>query len=315
VAGGGGGRRVQVVRVAELHPVLWRMRPSIIVATISVAILAAHTKPSAHREVLRDPQVKRLLAYIAVALAMIPMSLWPGNSINVVRNVLIFDMMIVASILLCAPTRQTLDRLITSFVAATTLFAVVVSQQGATVEGTRLSTIGSYDANDLAALLGIALPMACGLIIRRNTRWHRIVGLVAAPILCYAITATGSRGGLIAMVVGAVVLLLGFNVGRLVPAALALALATPVIWNAAPETFRTRARSILVPEEDYNTTSTAGASTSGSAGVHFFVTSPIIAWGRGTSTPAWGGTSSPRGSPAPGTRRTTRPSRCSSSSA
>jgi O-antigen ligase len=269
------------VRVAEVIPALSAIRPAILTACVSLALLAVKTRAAAWRDLWRQPQYRRVLAYIGVVIVMIPLSLWPGRSISIAQTMVLFDILLVSAVMLCAPTRRTLERLLTTFVVSTTVYALAAIRAGAVVESDRLTTLGSYDANDLAALMCVALPMACALIVRRNAGWHRIVGLACAPVLCFTITLTGSRGGLVAMIVGAVVLLGGFNPARLVPVALALTLAAPVVWNSAPETFRTRARTILALEEDYNTQSTSGRTYIWKRGVAFFVGSPLIGVGAG----------------------------------
>jgi hypothetical protein len=263
-----------VVRIAEIYPRLSMIRPVFLTAGIALVLTSAFTPPSARRSLFGDAQFRRVLWFIGIAAAMVPFALWRSHSISMVRTMLLFDVILVSSILLCAPTAATLNRLMTGFVVTTSAFALVVVSRGQVVEGDRLTTTGSYDSNDLAALLCVALPMAAAMIVRRGAGPLRLVGLGCAAILAYSVTLTGSRGGLIAMVVGVGVLLGGFNPGRLVPAALALTLASPVLWGAAPETFRTRARSIFSLESDYNTQSTGGRKYIWKRGISFFVRAP-----------------------------------------
>jgi O-antigen ligase len=272
---------VLVVRVTEIYPRLALVRPAILTTGVALLLTAAFTPASARRALVRDPQFRRVLAYVGLAAAMVPLALWRGRSFSMVQTMAIFDVVLVGAVLLCAPTARTLERLLLTYVLATSAYALAVTSSGVRVEGDRLSTIGSYDPNDLAALLCTALPMACALVVRRGAGWLRPVGLACAAILCYTVTLTGSRGGLIAMVAGAAVLVAGFNPARLVPAAIALVMAAPVVWSSAPETFRVRARSIFALEQDYNTQSTGGRQYIWKRGLVFFARSPVVGVGPG----------------------------------
>jgi O-antigen ligase len=272
---------ILVVRINEVYPVLRPFRPAIMTAVVATLLSVAFTPQAAWRAVVRNPQFRRVVGYIVVAALMLPFALWKGNSFSVVETMLLFDVPLVTAVLLCAPRLSTLERLLTTYVVATTGYALAVMAARRVVETDRLTSSASYDPNDLAALFCIALPIACALIARRRAGWQRLVGLVCAPILLYTITLTGSRGGLIALVVGALVLLGGYNAGRLVPAALVVTLAAPVVWSQAPETFRTRAKSILALEEDYNTQSTSGRKYIWKRGLSFFARSPVIGVGPG----------------------------------
>ena len=74
------------------------------------------------------------------------------------------------------------------------------------VEGTRV-TIGREfgsmlgDPNDLALVLLFPTSFAVGLLVTHQLPWHqRMLGLVAIPILFWAVIATQSRGGLLGMI-------------------------------------------------------------------------------------------------------------------
>lgn len=65
------------------------------------------------------------------------------------------------------------------------------------------------DPNILCTLFALALPLALTLALTAINRVHRIMALVACALLCAAIIATGSRGGLVAAL-AAVVTLIAF---------------------------------------------------------------------------------------------------------
>jgi O-antigen ligase len=271
---------VLVIRLAEVVPRLSLVRPTVLVLLIAFLMHSSRSRPAAWRRVWQDGQLRRALGYVAVALATVPFALWKIPAISAVQG-MVFDVGLIVILLLCPPTLLTVDRLLTAFPLLTSVYAVATIAAGRVVEGDRVTTSGMYDPNDLGALFCIALPMALALLLRAGLL-KKALGLVCAAVLAYGIIRTGSRGGMLGMAAGVLTLLLGFNIRRFVPAAVALAIASPLIWANAPETFRRRATSIFELESDYNTTSSSGRMYIWGRGLTFFAANPLIGVGPGS---------------------------------
>lgn len=111
-------------------------------------------------------------------------------------------------------TGERLRKLIMVQAASVAVIALVSILSGRLVLG-RLEGIlgGSYaDPNDLALAIIISLPMCLALLfLSRSLPWKAAWAL-AIPVMLYAVFSTGSRGGLIALIVTAAVFLWEFAI-------------------------------------------------------------------------------------------------------
>lgn len=181
-----------------------------------------------------------------------------------------------------APSLQRLLGLLTAYVfgAYVVAFGTILVYQRAS--GLRRFSVAGGDANDLAMTLALALPMAwyLGMTYRRPLlRWTCRAYL---PIAVFAIALTGSRGGMLAGIVGLMIVPLSMT--RLSPGRLVTAIAMLAISGALAV--------VYVPEQVVERLATTGTEieelTLGGrfrvwkAGLNAFVAKPIL--GHGTSS-------------------------------
>jgi len=90
---------------------------------------------------------------------------------------------------------------------------------------------------------------------------------------------TGSRGGLIALVVGSLVFVAAWNFKKVLLYSAFGALAAAALWLKGPQVFRERAESLTSLEEDYNATSVVGRTAIWKRGIGYTVSNPLTGVG------------------------------------
>jgi len=135
-----------------------------------------------------------------------------------------------------------------------------------------------YDRNDMALMFNIALPLILWTAAAVRDRWFRIVCVVLAIVTVWAIIATTSRGGLVALGAVSLATLFRFsgigNFGRFVAMA-----CVALLLSLAPESYWERMSSMLNPGEDYNITSETGRLQVWQRGWEHFLNHPMTGVG------------------------------------
>jgi hypothetical protein len=156
-----------------------------------------------------EPEVRLTLCLLGYAVATIPLSTWPTESIEFVTG-FVKTVVFVIVLVHCVKSPRHVTTIMWAAVAAAFLLQSAIlagagglnAQSGAlgAAEGSRASVTGTYDPNDIAFIMNCVLPLAFfrALSARGLTRY--VAGGVG--FLCILITMrTGSRGGFITMVI------------------------------------------------------------------------------------------------------------------
>jgi O-antigen ligase len=208
----------------------------------------------------RIPLARIAVALYVLALASVSFSIWKSYSLSVAINHLltVFASFLVA--IKALPNWASIKRLLRGLVYSGAILAVT----GLTAfVGGRFRVIQSYDPNDLAYVLVAVLPLAVGFG-RISAGWRKIAWISVGGLLVVAALLTQSRGGLVALIVMSVCLLLWeFPTRRQANAAphkkrslvihisifIVLAAAS---WSFLPEDARQRFSSLTSLSSDYN---------------------------------------------------------------
>lgn len=242
------------MRVHEQLPVLPKLRPALTLGLIGVTLAVVKTRGSVVREAFGVRTLQLTLLYFGWAALTLPFGVWPGGSLDMLKGALPAAGCALV-VLLCRPTQQTVDRIQRGVVMAAVLVGALALARNEREAG-RLGTIGSLDANDLAAEVAFAIPFAIGLMRGRRAVPRLALG-AAIAFLLYVLLETGSRGGVVAVAVSTLVLALG-QAGARRYAALALLMVGGATMTAiAPAEFRTRFIAAY-QGTDYNATSQFG---------------------------------------------------------
>jgi len=272
---------IVVARLHELIPALQVLRPALAGSAALVFILALQANRESWRRVFRFTSTQLLVAYVAWATITVPFAVWPGFAFSTVRGLLPLSAMFLA-VVMCAPTRANVDRVQLGFVVALATFGVGSLLWGQRIGSGRVTGAGAtYDPNDMATVMAVGFTFALGLIgrVRGGTR---LLVLGSAVALIAAVSASASRGGTLALGVGAVVLAAGQRGHRRVLYVAALGLGAIVMWVSAGPLFRERVISLLTIKDDYNLQDDRdGRIAVWKRGATYFLEHPIVGVGAG----------------------------------
>jgi O-antigen ligase len=156
-----------------------------------------------------EPEARLTLCLLGYAVATLPLSIWPSESIEFVTG---FVKIVVFVIVLvhCVRSPRHATTIMWAAVAAALLLQSSVlaghgglnAQTGAleVSEGNRAWVTGTYDPNDIAFIMACVLPLAFFRAVSAKGVARYVAGAVA--FLCIVTTIkTGSRGGFVTMVV------------------------------------------------------------------------------------------------------------------
>lgn len=278
---------VVAIRLHELVPALANFRPALVFGVGGFAILWSSARRSERRAVVREPSMRWVLAYALWAAVTVPFALWRGLAID---SLLDFppSIVIVAALLLLVPAERSLRLVLTGYVLAAGVYGVALLRIGEAIGEERTQLGQTLDANDLALVLASTLPLALGLGLRVGG-WRRLVFALTAVIFLVATTATGSRGGTLALLVGSLVFVCGQRGSRKFVFLGALVIAGIIAWSEAPPTYRERMAALVAGQKDYNYTDYVGRTQVWARAGGYIVQHPVVGVGLGNFPVAEGG--------------------------
>ena len=273
---------VTISRVHLHYPVLARMRPVLLLslAAVGYAYLSPQHLTKANVLKLWPMRLVAILGVLACCSAAFGISL--GNSAHFILDS--YAKTLAYAFLIAISIRNGRD-LYTYFWAFVTscailsIFSVFVfglSGGGSLTE--RLGELYTYDSNDLGVIMMIGLPLTLLLLVvdRGAKRWFLLMNLAG---IAAAMARSGSRGGflgLVAVGLGALVLVNGVSAFRRASllAAVLVALAT-----AAPTGYWRQMSTIMSPSQDYNFSSVDGRSALIKRGMGYMAEYPMFGIG------------------------------------
>lgn len=286
---------VVAVRLHELWPsVFLKLRPVLTVSIPGFAYMLARTSPLITRRAVAEKQMRLLLAYFGFILVTIPLSLWPSLAFATAKG-LLPAILLFAAFTLVPPKRDVLDKLQLSFVVLVLIFASYGQLYGRSRSGRLLGVGGMYDSNDMASIMALAFPLAAGILIRADKGRPRVAAGLAVVSLVLGVIATGSRGGTLALVAGAIVFAAGLRGPRAIGIVAAMVIGGSLAWSTASPDFQARMMSITNLEDDYNYTDPTGRKAVWARGRSYWRQNPIIGVGAGNFPIAEGGAWSEKG--------------------
>lgn len=147
-------------------------------------------------------------------IVMMAMLAWVGMSMNWSANpsqsrstllTMIMLFILIYMIWDLVDSRRRLMAVIQAFVlgAAVPVYLVIEARISTSDAGARL-TAASFHPNDLAMVLSLAIPLAGHLAFRGNSGISvKVMNFVMVPLSIFAALMTGSRSGLVAVIIGA----------------------------------------------------------------------------------------------------------------
>jgi len=195
-------------RAPEIFTFLLPLRPLLLTGLLLVAwavTIPARPFPPPWSE----PEVRVTLCLLGYAIATIPFSIWPGESVEFVSG---FSKVVVFVVVLvhCVRSARQITTIVWAvLVAALVLQLAILTGMGAAVsaEGDRAWATSTYDPNDIAFIMACVLPLAFFRASSGKGVTKYTAGVIAFLCVVTAVK-TESRGGFIALVVVGAMLLL-----------------------------------------------------------------------------------------------------------
>jgi O-antigen ligase len=270
---------IAAVRLHEFIPGIALLQPALLATFAGGGIVLFRSTAHARAATVRHPLAWLVTAYWLVIVLTVPFALWPGLAFGIVRSFLP-GVALVLAMLICARDHRSAFILQGGIVLVVATYALYVVTLGRITGAGRLDPgAGMYDSNDMAAMLALTFPLAMGLARTQRGRM-RLLMAGAALLLVAVILASGSRGGLLGLGMGAVVFALGMKGSSRLAAVAGIALAVAGLWTFSPS-FQTRVESMTNLEDDYNLTDEVGRKAVWERGRQYIRENPVLGVGAG----------------------------------
>lgn len=223
-----------------------------------------------------------VLGILVWAVLGVPTSLWPGGSVGVLRTILVKVVLMYFVVIAAVRHPRDVQRLAGAYVGSVMLYAVMVLIRFRGDPGAiRTHGLYDYDSNDFATLVASTVPIALHLVVKRG--WHvpRVVGIGGLLSLLLAFIWANSRGGFLALLAAALVILIGY---RVVSAPIRIGVAVVAVagfFLAAGPAFWARMDTITNANQDYNMTSSEGRWQLWERGLGYMEARPVLGVGIG----------------------------------
>ena len=264
---------VYIGRVQELIPYADKLRLGKVAFVIS-ALLYLIAPKNTQQLLLQYPQVKYCLGITLVALASIPMSVWPGGSIDFITNDLLKTLFFFLILVTVVSHVCEVEKIVWSIVLSVFLLSVAVLL-GSTAD--RMSASSTYDPNDLAFVMVTFLPLIY-YFSREKTGTKKIVLFLVLILMIIAILATVSRGGFIGLIIIFLVISLkqGMRPKNLIVPLIVMLI---VFKLFTPDTYWDRISTMMNPKDDYNVSGQGGRVEIWQRGLLMMIRHPLTGVG------------------------------------
>lgn len=270
-----------VWRIQDIFPFLGKLQLPLLSLAGALALYVASSHPSRRLGQLRGPILAITLGLLAVMLAGIPTSLWPGHSITFAVKIYMTTIVFMVLVAASARTVRDVEWYASLNLYGALFYAIVVNVFFRVGSDGRLGNLVYYDANDYALVTVASIPFAVYFMRSGNKTSRRVVGLIALGLFVLGVVKSGSRGGFIAMVAVLLYMLLRY---RAIPSRLRLFAAVAGVGfmaMLASDHYWDQMRTILHPQEDYNWTDPSGRREVWKRGLGYVAARPILGVGVG----------------------------------
>lgn len=244
-----------LVYVWRIHDVFTQLRPlrlAIVSMVVSIAAFAASPHVGRLPKVFSHPIVRYAFAILALMLASVPFSLYPGLAGRYIVDDHIKTLLLVVMLVASIRTFRDVERLVLVQLIGAGIYCYVILSRFSVGASGRLGNLIYYDSNDLGLLLACSLPFAVYMIGSSRKLGLRLLTIGLTAVFLVAIVKTGSRGGFLAVLAVGLFLLFRYNAVRFRTRALILAAATFGFSLIAGPQYWDSMRTMLNPKADYN---------------------------------------------------------------
>lgn len=272
-----------VGRVQDVFPVLSPLHLALISAGLAIVCVALDPGAMSRLNAALGVGTSWCVVGILVwAVLGVPTSLWPGGSVGIIRTILVKVVLMYFVVIAAVRHPRDVQRLAGAYVGSVMLYAVMVLVRFRGDPGAiRIHGLYDYDSNDFATLIASTVPIALHLVVKKGWRIPRVVGIGGLLSLLLAFIWANSRGGFLALLAAALVILIGY---RVVSAPVRIGVAVVAVagfFLAAGPSFWARMNTITSANQDYNMTSSEGRWQLWERGIGYMEARPILGVGIG----------------------------------
>lgn len=270
---------VYIWRVQDILTPLALVRPGILTAGFAVMLYLARQTPIRRIELIRSPLFYTLLGLGAAAFFSVPTSMWVGRSAlffiaEIIPNTIFAVMIALAVRSLNDIVWVSKVILIGAFGYGLFVFMFFdVGNLG------RLGNLVHYDSNDFALLIVCSIPFAVYFLGAEKKLTRRLFALACLGLFMLLLIKTGSRGGFLGFIGITMFIMLRYSA---IPSRIRLSAAVGgvlVLLMVAPDSYWNQMRTMLNPQEDYNTTELEGRKFVWQRGLGYMLDRPITGVG------------------------------------
>ncbi len=272
-----------VGRVQDVFPALAPLHLALLSSALAIVCVALD--PGALSRVnaaIALPTSWCVLGILGWAVLGVPTALWPGGSVGILRTILVKVVLMYFVLLGAVRHPRDVQRLAGAYVASVMVYAAMVLVRfHGNPDAIRTRGLYDYDSNDFATLIASTVPIALHLVVARGWRVPRLVGIAGLGALLLAFIWANSRGGFLALLAAALVILIGY---RVVSAPVRIGVAVVAVLGfalAAGPSFWARMNTITNADQDYNMTSSEGRWQLWERGMGYMEARPLLGVGIG----------------------------------
>lgn len=279
---------ISVWRFQDLWPVIGTLQIPIMLEVVLGLTLLTSLHGSRNIEWTRSRIFAIPFILLAIMIAGVPISLWPGKSFTFVTKDFAPSILLLSGVAVSLREAEDLNWIAFAHLIGATIYSAYVYLFIPVASDGRLGGGIYYDANDLALLVVSTIPFAIYFLRPKVPGWKRAFALFSLALLVEMVIKSGSRGGFIAFIALMVYVVFAFRSipMRLRFSAVAGAFLIMTVFGSAA--YWTMMQSILHPKEDYNMNSQVGRKFIWKRGIGYMLTHPVLGVGAATFEQAEG---------------------------
>lgn len=274
---------INISAVQMYIPGLSALRPALL--CLAAAFLGLALKPKLGSwDNLDEWPVKAVFALLVLACMSAFFGISLGGAGRYIFNIYSRNLLFFFLLVLAIRNVGDLAVLVWSFVLASGIFIFLANtilgyDVSANTGETRLSGgLGIFDANDIAMIMLMAMPLAI-LCFRNSALTGKIISGAIALGVPMTVAMTGSRGGLIGLIALAIPLFLALSHINVFKRVIFLGAVTGMLFAGAPPGYWERMETLLNPSEDKNVTDDYGRLPIAKRGMGYMFRYPFFGIG------------------------------------
>ena len=192
-------------RIGEIFPFLANIHINLLSfsATFVLFLFAGEYKTI---EWNRNSAAKLIVLFFFLGLLTVPFAIWPTNALDAWQEYIMINSLICFFCLASIQNEKQITRAVHAFLVGTFLIVSALHINPIYTDTGRAFVAYSYDPNDLAMIFAVTFPMVVGQLFVADKKWRILLSLYLI-LLISGILKTGSRGGMLALVVAILLIL------------------------------------------------------------------------------------------------------------